>query len=266
MRRPRDGRLPPARGEALRRQGHAGREARHLRRLDRRPRLGSRRGVDGIEKRGRDKAAVDDIEIASEQNGNVISVEAKRKGTAQRSYGIGVFHQMSLTARLVASIPTGSDLIIRTDDGSIRVEHVSGKVELRSADGSVTGRDLCRATCSPTPRTDHPAGRDRWPVDVASRRRQHRRPGPPRRPAAHHRGWQRRRQGAPGLEDHEGLEPVDRRRLDGALRARGVRRHAGRRGPRRRRQTRLRRWPSTSRPRIASATSCAAASAPAARA
>jgi len=95
-----------------------------------------------IEKRGRDKAAVDDIEIASEQNGNVISVEAKRKGSAKRSYGIGVFHQMSLTARLVASVPTGSNLIIRTDDGSIRVEHVTGKIELRSADGSVTGRDL----------------------------------------------------------------------------------------------------------------------------
>ena len=39
-------------------------------------------------------------------------------------------------------MPTGSDLVVRTGDGSIRVEHVNGRVELRSADGSVTGRDL----------------------------------------------------------------------------------------------------------------------------
>ena len=39
-------------------------------------------------------------------------------------------------------MPTGSNLIVRTGDGSIRVEHVNGRVELRSADGSVTGRDL----------------------------------------------------------------------------------------------------------------------------
>ena len=96
-----------------------------------------------IEKRGRDKAAVDDIEIVTEQKGDVISLEARQKGgAAKRSYGIGVLHTMSLTARLVASVPTGSNLIVRTGDGSIRVEHVNGKVELRSGDGSVTGRDL----------------------------------------------------------------------------------------------------------------------------
>ncbi len=39
-------------------------------------------------------------------------------------------------------MPTGSNLVVRTGDGSIRVEHVNGRVELRSADGSVTGRDL----------------------------------------------------------------------------------------------------------------------------
>ena len=42
----------------------------------------------------------------------------------------------------MVSVPSGSDLLVRTGDGSIRVEHVKGRIELRSGDGSVTGREL----------------------------------------------------------------------------------------------------------------------------
>jgi hypothetical protein len=95
-----------------------------------------------IEKRGRDKAAVKDIEVVANQKGDTVSVEARRKNSGdQRSYNIG-WHGISRSARLVVSVPTGSNLIVRTGDGSIRVDHVDGRVELRSADGSVTGRDL----------------------------------------------------------------------------------------------------------------------------
>ncbi len=95
-----------------------------------------------VEKRGRDKNAAEAIEVVAEQKGDVVRVEARKKELRQeRDYTLG-WHGMSRSAKLVVSVPTGSDLIVRTGDGSIRVEHVQGRVELRSADGSVTGREL----------------------------------------------------------------------------------------------------------------------------
>ena len=95
-----------------------------------------------IEKRGRDKAAAEAIEVLASQKGDVVVVEARKKDMADgKSYQIG-WNGVSRSAKLIVSVPTGSDLIVRTGDGSIRVDHVHGKLELRSSDGSVTGRDL----------------------------------------------------------------------------------------------------------------------------
>ena len=96
-----------------------------------------------IEKRGRDKDAVDTIEVVASQTGETVSVDVKKRGNPPKgSYQVGFLHSQSRSARLVASVPTGSDLVVRTGDGSIRVEHVRGKIELRSGDGSVKGSDL----------------------------------------------------------------------------------------------------------------------------
>jgi hypothetical protein len=96
-----------------------------------------------IEKRGRDKDAIETIEVVATQDGSTVRVEARKRGDPPKgSYQIGFLHSLSRSARLVASVPTGSDLVVRTGDGSIRVEHVSGKVELKSGDGSVKGFDL----------------------------------------------------------------------------------------------------------------------------
>src|SRR5688572_3950228 len=93
-----------------------------------------------VEKRGRDKAAAEAIEVLADQKGDVVHVEARKKDMADgKSYQIG-WHGISRSAKLIVSVPTGSDLIVRTGDGSIRVDHVNGKVELPSGDGSVTGR------------------------------------------------------------------------------------------------------------------------------
>ncbi len=95
-----------------------------------------------VEKRGRDKAAAEAIEVLADQKGDVVTVEARKKDlTDGKSYQLG-WNGVSRSAKLVVSVPAGSDLVVRTGDGSIRVDHVNGKVELRSADGSVTGRDL----------------------------------------------------------------------------------------------------------------------------
>jgi DUF4097 and DUF4098 domain-containing protein YvlB len=95
-----------------------------------------------VEKRGRNRAAADAIEVLAEQKGDVVRVEARKKDIAdERSYSIG-WSGRSRSAKMVVSVPTGSDLVVRTGDGSIRVEHVNGRVELRSGDGSVTGREI----------------------------------------------------------------------------------------------------------------------------
>jgi hypothetical protein len=95
-----------------------------------------------VEKRGPDKAAADAIEVVAEHKGDVVRVEARKKEMAgERSYSVG-WGRLSRSAKMVVSVPTGSDLVVRTGDGSIRVEHVNGRVELKSSDGSVTGREL----------------------------------------------------------------------------------------------------------------------------
>ena len=95
-----------------------------------------------VEKRGHNKAAAEAIEVFAEQKGDVVRVEARKTDLAEdRSYRIG-WNGVSRSAKLIVSVPVASNLVVRTGDGSIRVDHVDGRLELRSADGSVTGRDL----------------------------------------------------------------------------------------------------------------------------
>jgi hypothetical protein len=94
-----------------------------------------------IEKRGRDKDAVGTIEVVAAQKGGQVSVDVRKRGDPPSRH-VGFLNGPGRSARLVASVPTGSDLIVRTGDGSIRVEHVRGRIELKSADGSVKGTDV----------------------------------------------------------------------------------------------------------------------------
>ena len=93
-----------------------------------------------VEKRGRDRGEVQAIEVVSEQNGQQVSVEARQPGA--KKYAFGVVTTRSRHARLVASVPTGSNVTLRTGDGALSVERVRGRLELRSNDGNVSGLDL----------------------------------------------------------------------------------------------------------------------------
>ena len=87
-----------------------------------------------IERRGQDKEAVAKIEVLSEQKGDRLQVEARH--TAKKSFvAFGVFHSPS--ARLVASVPRKTNLVIRTGDGNVVIERVDGRAEVRSGDGSI---------------------------------------------------------------------------------------------------------------------------------
>jgi DUF4097 and DUF4098 domain-containing protein YvlB len=92
-----------------------------------------------VEKRGPTKEAVDGLEIKSTQEGNRIELEVKRPRTETFSpFG---FHQ-SASARLIVSVPRDVNIVARSGDGSIKVERVNGRFELRTGDGSIRASEV----------------------------------------------------------------------------------------------------------------------------
>ena len=87
-----------------------------------------------VEKRGQDKDAVAKISVTAEQKGNRITVGALHSG---HTVVIGIGRFTSTSARLIVSVPRKINLTARTGDGSITLERVEGKLDLRSGDGSI---------------------------------------------------------------------------------------------------------------------------------
>jgi len=88
-----------------------------------------------IEKRGQDKESLATIEILSEQKGDVVQVEARRTKSKSSFVGIGFF--LGPSAKLIASVPRNTNLKIKTSDGSVVIERVTGRAEIRTGDGSI---------------------------------------------------------------------------------------------------------------------------------
>jgi hypothetical protein len=87
-----------------------------------------------VEKRGQDKEAVSKIEVLSERTGNKIVIDARQ---TSRTTVIGIGRFTSPSARLIVSVPRKTNITARTGDGSITLERVEGKLDLRSNDGSI---------------------------------------------------------------------------------------------------------------------------------
>lgn len=92
-----------------------------------------------VEKRGPTKEAIDQLTIDSRQDGNRIEVAVKRPANEIEVFGIG---RMSSTAKLIVTMPREGHVIARSGDGSIRVEHVRGRLELRTGDGSIRATSI----------------------------------------------------------------------------------------------------------------------------
>ena len=88
-----------------------------------------------IEKRGSDKDAVAGIQVVAEATDDKISVDVRKPASEKEFIGLGI-HQ-STSAKLIASVPRGSKLVVTTRDGAITVERIDGRLELRTDDGSV---------------------------------------------------------------------------------------------------------------------------------
>jgi putative adhesin len=88
-----------------------------------------------VEKRGADKAAVGRIDVTVNRSGNRIEVTARHSGPRGGFVGIG--SMSSPAAKLIATVPRKTDLVVRTSDGSLLVERVEGKLDIRTSDGRI---------------------------------------------------------------------------------------------------------------------------------
>ena len=85
-----------------------------------------------VEKRGRDRNDIANIEVQTQQNGNHVEVLVKDTPTR----GIGI-HFGGRSAKLIVSVPASADVSARSGDGSIDVEGLTGHIQLQSGDGSI---------------------------------------------------------------------------------------------------------------------------------
>ena len=92
-----------------------------------------------IEKRGRDAADIEEIDVRSEQSDTHIVVEAKRRKGAT---GRMIFGWNRQSAKLIVSLPASASLKATSGDGSIDVERLTGHVDLSSGDGRIRARDV----------------------------------------------------------------------------------------------------------------------------
>ncbi len=89
-----------------------------------------------VEKRAMEQALVDEMKIVSEQQGDKIVLKVTGPSRNQ-SHGIQIGVNFSPSARLRVAVPRKSHLSVKSDDGSITVEDVTGRVTLTTGDGSV---------------------------------------------------------------------------------------------------------------------------------
>ena len=93
-----------------------------------------------VEKRGRDKDDVAEIEVNATQTGDHVEVTVTEP--QHRGGGFSIHFNNFRSAKLIVSLPASSDVTARSGDGSIDIERVTGRVQLRSGDGSINGRLL----------------------------------------------------------------------------------------------------------------------------
>jgi hypothetical protein len=88
-----------------------------------------------VEKRGQDKAAVGKIQVVADRTGGRVQLEVRHPGSSGGFVGIGSFRSPS--ARLIASVPRQMNLVVRSGDGSLLIERLEGRLELRTNDGTI---------------------------------------------------------------------------------------------------------------------------------
>ncbi len=89
-----------------------------------------------IEKRAPSDAELKQIDVRADQAGDRIVVEVRGREGRRHLMNFG-----SPSAKIVASVPRASNLILKSGDGSVKVERIDGRLEVDTTDGSITVRD-----------------------------------------------------------------------------------------------------------------------------
>jgi Putative adhesin len=93
-----------------------------------------------IEKRGPTKESTEALRVEAKQDGDRIEVEVRKPAHEVVFFGVG--RMSSPTAKLIVTMPRDGNVTARSGDGSIRIEHVHGRLELKTGDGSIRATDI----------------------------------------------------------------------------------------------------------------------------
>jgi DUF4097 and DUF4098 domain-containing protein YvlB len=89
-----------------------------------------------IEKRAMEQGLVDEMQVSAEQQGNRIIVKVSRPGRREFD-GVQIGVNFSPSARLRVAVPRNSQLTAMSGDGSVTIEDINGKINLKTNDGSI---------------------------------------------------------------------------------------------------------------------------------
>src|SRR5271154_3998711 len=83
------------------------------------------------------KIGPNDVQIIESQSGNSVSIEVKVP-----HWGFSIFGGNHKSLRVDVSVPRELDLDVRTSDGNITAQGVSGKIQFDTGDGNVTAGNI----------------------------------------------------------------------------------------------------------------------------
>lgn len=94
-----------------------------------------------VDKQAQDDGLLQQIVVEKSQDGDAVTLRVRGPAASgQSGLQIGVVYSPS--ARLRVAVPKSTVLDLRSGDGSITVEDISGTIGARSGDGSITGQRL----------------------------------------------------------------------------------------------------------------------------
>jgi hypothetical protein len=93
-----------------------------------------------VEKQAPDESLLQQIQVEQAQDGNKVTLRVRGPERSHDGIHIGVV--FSPSARLRVALPKASTLDLRSSDGNLNVEDVSGAMSLRTSDGAIIGLRL----------------------------------------------------------------------------------------------------------------------------
>jgi DUF4097 and DUF4098 domain-containing protein YvlB len=91
-----------------------------------------------IEKRAPSKDSAATIQVRADQSGDRVTVEV----TVPKGSGFGFHFGASRSAKLIVMTPANANVAARSGDGSIDIERIAGRFDLKTGDGSIRARDI----------------------------------------------------------------------------------------------------------------------------